>query len=204
MRALLIVWLLTVSATLTSAVAAPLPRAVLVIDESDPSSGAPTTFSATLRATLSNFKPSVAVFGETLDLSRFAGPTQEAILRTYVQQKYNDVRFGIVVAVGASAFDLVRRWQSELWPDVPVVFAAIDEMTATELKLDSNTTGLIMQRSIKSMIAAARILVPDLQGVAVLGGRITFEGPLPTSIPARASNIGCRNKSDQFDRLALS
>jgi signal transduction histidine kinase/ABC-type uncharacterized transport system substrate-binding protein len=173
MRALLIVWLLTVSATLTSAVAAPLPRAVLVIDESDPSSGAPTTFSATLRATLSNFKPSVAVFGETLDLSRFAGPTQEAILRTYVQQKYNDVRFGVVVAVGASAFDLVRRWQSELWPDVPVVFAAIDEMTATELKPDSNTTGLIMQRSIKSMIAAARILVPDLQGVAVLGGSLS-------------------------------
>jgi ABC-type uncharacterized transport system substrate-binding protein len=115
----------------------------------------------------------VAVFGETLDLSRFAGPTQEAILRTYVQQKYNDVRFGVVVAVGASAFDLVRHWRSELWPDVPVVFAAIDEMTATELKPDTNTTGLIMQRSIKSMIAAARILVPDLQGVAVLGGTLS-------------------------------
>jgi ABC-type uncharacterized transport system substrate-binding protein len=173
MRALLIASLLAVSATLTSAVASPSPRAVLIIDESDPSSGAPTTFSATLRATLTNFRPSVAVFGETLDLSRFASPQQEAILRTYVQHKYSDVRFGVIVAVGASAFDLVRQWRTELWPDVPIVFAAIDEMTAAELKFDSNTTGLIMQRTIKSAMAAARILVPDLQGVAMLGGSLS-------------------------------
>jgi hypothetical protein len=72
----------------------------------------PQHFSATLRATLTNFRPSVAVFGETLDLSRFASPQQEAILRTYVQQKYSDVRFGVIVAVGASAFDLVRQWRT--------------------------------------------------------------------------------------------
>jgi signal transduction histidine kinase len=173
MRALLIVLLLTATAALTSAVAAPLPRTVLIIDESDPSSGAPTIFSATLRATLSNVKPSVAVFGETLDLSRFSGPKQEAILRTYIQQKYSDVGFGVVLAVGASAFDLVRRWRSELWPDAPIVFAAIDEMTAAELEPDPNTTGLIMQRTIKSMMTSARVLVPDLQGVAVLGGSLS-------------------------------
>jgi signal transduction histidine kinase len=173
MRASLIVCFLAVTTTLMSAVAAPLPRTVLIIDESDPSGGTPTAFSAALRATLTNFKPSVAVFGETLDLSRFAGPKQETILRTYVQQKYSDVRFGVIVAVGASALDLVNRWRSELWPDVPIVFAAIDEMTAAELKPVSNTTGLIMQRTIKSMMAAAHALVPDLQRVAVLGGSLS-------------------------------
>jgi signal transduction histidine kinase len=164
-----IFWLL---AALTPAVAAPLPRTVLIIDESDPSSGAATTFSATLRTTLGDFQPHVAVFGETLDLSRFAGLKQEAVLHTYAQEKYSDVRFGVVVAVGALAFDLVRRWRSELWPDAAVVFAAIDEATAAELKVDSNTTGLIMRRTIKSMVATARILVPGLKGVAVLGGSL--------------------------------
>jgi hypothetical protein len=175
---------------LTSAVAAPLPRAVLIIDESDPSSGAPTIFSTTVRATLSNVKPSAVVFGETLDLTRFSGPKQEAILRSYIQQKYSDVRFGVFVAVGALAFDLLRRWWSELWPDVPVVFAAIDERTAAELRPDSNTTGLIMQRTIKSMMAAARILVPDLQGVAVLGGTLSrdpYRLPYLVELPALAA-----------------
>jgi signal transduction histidine kinase len=170
MRALVIVWLLVVTAA--SAMAEPLPRAVLILDESDPSGGAPTTFSATLRTTLSNVTPNVAVFGETVDLSQFEDPWQQGILRTYVQQKYNDVRFGVVVAVGASALDLERRWRSELWPDATVVFAAIDEMTAAELKPDSKMTGLIMRRTIRSMLTIARILVPDLQGVAVLGGSL--------------------------------
>jgi signal transduction histidine kinase len=171
-RRFIIIWLLAVMATLTSTAAAPLPRAALILDESDPSGGAPTTFSATLRATLNNSRPRVAVFGETLDLSRFAGPKQEGILRTYIEQKYSDVRVGIIVAVGASAFDLVRRWRSELWPDLPVVFAAIDEITAAKLQLGSNTTGLIMRRTIKSMMTTARILVPDLQGVTLLGGSL--------------------------------
>ena len=166
MRAFRTLWLLAV--TVTSAAAAPLPRAALIIDESDPSGGIPTTFSATLRTTLSNSTPAVAVFGETLDLTRFADPKQELILRTYIQQKYSDIRFGVIVAVGTSAFDLVRHWRSELWPDVPVVFAAIDETTAAGFKLDTNTTGLVTQRTLKSMMTAARILVPDLQGVAVL------------------------------------
>src|SRR5262245_8302973 len=163
---LLLVWLLSDILMLTAAAAAARPRAVLIIDESDPSGGAPTTFSATLRATLDDATPHVAVYGETLDLSRFAGPRQEAILRTYMQEKYSDVRFGVIAAVGPSAFELVRRWRSELWPGVPVVVAAIDETTASELKLDSDTTGLIMRRTIKSMMVAARLLVPDLKGVA--------------------------------------
>jgi hypothetical protein len=102
MRAFRIFWLLIVTVTLTSAAAAPLPRAALIIDESDPSGGIPTTFSGTLRATLRNSTPRVAVCGETLDLARFADPKQELILHTYVRQKYSDVRFGVIVAVGAS------------------------------------------------------------------------------------------------------
>ena len=137
----LAICLLVTSELLTSATAAPLPRNALVLDEPDPSSGNSTIFSVTLRATLNTFTPRVAVFGEPLNLGRFTGPDHESILRTYLEQKYSDVGFGVIVVVGASAFDLVRRWRSELWPNVPVVFAAIDEMTAAEFKPDPETTG---------------------------------------------------------------
>src|ERR1019366_2657363 len=120
-----------------------LPRAVLIIDETDPGKSAPTTFSATLRATLDETTPHVAVYGDNLDLSQFAGPRQEEILRRYLQEKYRDIHFGVIAAVGVSAFRLVRSWRSELWPDVPVVFAAIDEHTAAQFPVDPDTTGLI-------------------------------------------------------------
>jgi ABC-type uncharacterized transport system substrate-binding protein len=184
-------------------VAAPLPRAVLIIDESDPSSGAPTTFSATLRAALSAFKPNVAVFGETLDLTRFSDPRQQNILQTYIQRKYSDVHFGVIVTVGASAFALVKGWRSELWSDVPIVFAAIDEATAAELKPDANTTGLIMQRTIKAMTAAAGIFVPDLQGVAVLGGSLSRD-PYRLQYLRELPTLAAETKLTNFTGLPLA
>jgi signal transduction histidine kinase len=156
----------------TGAVAEPPPRAVLIIGESDPSVGVPTIFSTTLRATLAGDTRPVAVYSETLDFSHFSRSEQEAILRTYLKEKYGDVQFGAIAAVGLSAFELVRHLRSELWPGVPVVFGAIDEISAAELKLDSDVTGVAMRRTIKSMMVVARSLVPDLKGVAVLGGSV--------------------------------
>ena len=164
-------WLAGASISAPSVAASPT-RTVLIISETDPSGGGPTQFSATLQLALDEATPHVAVYSEALDLSRFAEPRQEAILRTYVNEKFSDVHFGLIVAVGSSAFALVKRWQADLWPGVPVVFAAIDESTAAEFKLDSATTGLIMQRRLKSMLATAKILVPNLKGVVLLGGSL--------------------------------
>jgi signal transduction histidine kinase len=170
-------WLLIVAVTAClvptiSSAAEPPRRTVLIVDEADPGKGGPTTFSATLRAALDGFAPHVAVYGDSLDLSRFAGPRQEEILRRYLQEKYRDIHFGVIAAVGASALELVQSWRSELWPGVPVVFAAIDEYSAARIKAAPDITGLIMHRTINSMVAAARVLVPDLKGVAVLGGTL--------------------------------
>jgi len=74
----LVIVAMTAGLTAISAAAEPLPRAVLIVDESDPGKGGPTTFSATLRATLDKLTPHVAVYGESFDLSRFAGPRQSA------------------------------------------------------------------------------------------------------------------------------
>src|SRR5580700_1124267 len=157
MRWPLVVAMTIALASATCAAADSPPRAVLILDETDPGKSAPTTFSATLRATLDAVAPHVAVYGDSLDLSQFAGPRQEEILRRYLREKYRDIRFGAIAAIGASALKLVQRWRSELWPGVPVVFAAIDEDSAAKIDPDTNITGLIMRRTINSMVAAARV-----------------------------------------------
>jgi ABC-type uncharacterized transport system substrate-binding protein len=193
-----------------SAAAEPRPRAVLIIDETDPGKSAPTTFSATLRVTLDAITPHVAVYGDSLDLSQFAGPRQEDILRRYLQEKYRDIHFGAVAAIGASALRLVRSWRSELWPGVPVVFAAIDEHSAAQFNTDPDTTGLIMRRTVKSMVAAARVLVPGLEGVAVVGGsleRDAYRQQYIEELPIVANELDVTNLTglplaDQAARVA--
>jgi signal transduction histidine kinase len=208
-------WLMMVAMTAglapaISAAAEPPPRAVLIIDETDPGKSAPTTFSATLRATLDEATPHVAVYSDNLDLSQFAGPRQEEILRRYLQEKYRDIHFGVIAAVGASAFKLVRSWRSELWPGVPVVFAAIDEHSAAQFPADPDTTGLIMRRTIKSMVAAAHVLVPGLKGVAVMGGSLERDAyrhqyieELPiVATELEVTNLTGRSLADQVARAA--
>ena len=198
-RAVRLLVIAAMTAGLTSAIstaAEPLPRAVLIIDESDPGKGGPTTFSATLRTTLDSFTRHVAVYGESFDLSRFAGPRQEEILRRYLQERYRDIHFGVIAAVGASALERVQRWRSELWPGVPVVFAAIDEYSAARIKLDPGTTGLIMRRTINSMVATARVLVPGLKGVAVVGGPLELDAyrrQYIRELPALATELELTN-----------
>src|SRR3974377_1887675 len=97
----IIICLVLVVATLTSTAAAPMPRTALIINKPNPSGDTPTTFSATLKATLNNATTEFSFYDETGEMSRFDESNQEAILRTYIMQKYGDVRFGIIVAVGA-------------------------------------------------------------------------------------------------------
>ena len=117
------------------------------------------TFSRTLRESLNRVRPHIAVYGETFNWSQFSGSRQEAILRSFVQEKYRGVDVGLVIAVGLSSLELINRWRSDFWPGVPVVFAAVDETSAAQVRLDGNTTGLTMRRSMQSMVTAARHLV---------------------------------------------
>src|SRR5262245_13605244 len=71
-------------------------RTVLIIDESDPAVGVPTTLSATLRATLAGAAPHVRIHGETLDFSRLAGSERDATLRAHLKEKYGGIQFSAI------------------------------------------------------------------------------------------------------------
>ena len=76
---------------------------------------------------------------------------------------------GLLVAQGSSALEFVMRSRAELWPAVPVIFAAVDEETAARLNLPSDMTGTIYQLPFPNMVTAAEALVPNLKRIALVG-----------------------------------
>jgi signal transduction histidine kinase len=113
----------------------------------------------------------ITLYAESLDLNRFRGSDHEALLRRYLKEKYQDVPIGAVVAVGAATLELVMRWRSELWPEIPVVFAMVDEIDFARLGLrrPDGVTGSIIKVPLADSIKAARALVPNLQTIAFVG-----------------------------------
>ena len=87
---------------------------------------------------------SIPVYIEDLDLYRFNAPGYPETLATYLQEKYRDKPIGVVVSVGSSALDYALRLRTSVWPNVPIVFAAVDKKT-TDLGIVPGVTGITVQ-----------------------------------------------------------
>ena len=171
-----------------------LPRSVLILDQSDTDSAWYAAFSSAFRSTLkveASAGP-ISVYAEHLDLSRFKGARHDEVLRSYLRDKFRERPIGVIVAQGSSSLEFVIRSRGELWPAVPVVFAAVDEETAGRLKIPSDVTGQIYRLPFRNAVTAARALVPNLKRIALVGDsweRQAIRGHYKEEISALAAQL---------------
>ena len=177
---------------LTAPLAAqPLSRSVLLLDQS--SAGLPfnTALATAVRLTLNAASTvPISFYAEHLDANRFFGPGYEEGILSFFRKKYRDKTIDVVVVVGSAALDFIARRRAELWPNVPVVFAAIDEATIAQEALPPNVTGVTMQLTLQDVVRTANIVVPDLKRIAIVGDpleRQTFYRHFLDEIPTVAA-----------------
>ena len=155
-----------------SLAAEPLPRSILVLEQSDirgPFYGA--IFSGLQAEVNARAKSPVSTYIENAELSRFPGPEYEKSLRAHLGVKYGNTPIGVVITVGPLALGYALRWRAELWPGVPIVFAFADEATIAGLKLSDDVTGRSTRLRLQDMVALARVVVKGLRRVAIVGDR---------------------------------
>ena len=183
---------LIVAVLLTAPLAAqPLSRSVLLLNQSDAGFPFETALATAVRLTLNaESKVPISFYAEHLDANRFFGTDYEEGILSFFRKKYRDKVFDVVVVVGSAALDFITRRRAELWPNVPVVFAAIDEATVAKVTLPPNVTGVTMQLTLQDMVRTANIVVPDLKRIAIVGDpleRQTFYRHLLDEIPTVAT-----------------
>jgi signal transduction histidine kinase len=152
-----------------SRAADPLPRTVLILDQSDTHSAWYQPFSASFRSTLqAGSAARISVYAEHLDFSRFASPQHDEVLRNYLRDKFRATPIGLLIAQGSASLDFVIRSRADLWTGVPVVFAGVDEETGRR-SLPPSVTGTLYQRPFRNAVTTARALVPNLKRIALVG-----------------------------------
>ena len=145
-------------------------RSILFLDQSDLRGPFYYGIFASLRERVeADVQSDVTLYGEGLDLSRFAGETYEASLRQYLKEKYRTRPIGVIVAIGSATLEMVQRWRTELWPGVPIVFGLVGEADLERMKLSPDITGGTIRLRLADSIQAARAVVPDLDSIAVVG-----------------------------------
>lgn len=160
------------AALTTAARGDPIPRSVLVLDQTLPGAQFFTELSSAFRSTLNaNSRTPTTVYLENLDLLRFGDDQHTAILRNFLQKKYAGVEIGIVMAVGPQAYKFALQARSELWPDSPLVFLSVDGSIQNEQSPPPNVTGVTYRLTPDSSIAVAKALVTNLKQIVMISGR---------------------------------
>jgi signal transduction histidine kinase len=148
----------------------PLPRSMLVLDQSDVRGPFYYEIFSALRSTVNvSAAAPVTIYAESLNLIRFPGAVYEESLKQHLQVKYQGKQIGVIVAIGVSSLEYVLRWRATLWPGIPVVFSMVDEREFARLRLPPDVTGSIMRFPLADMMTTARVVVPDLRTVAFVG-----------------------------------
>jgi signal transduction histidine kinase len=148
------------------------PSAVLILNQSNSYRPWPNQIINEIRTTLDNRAGgSVPVYAEDLDLYRFKGPDYLDVTEKYLEQKYRGKSLGAIIPVGSAGLDYALRIRNALWPDVPIVFAAVDKKTA-DLETVGGVTGITIQLNLADMIRAASALLPTIRHFVLVGDRL--------------------------------
>jgi len=155
----------------------PLPRTVLVLDQSIPYTEHFAKLFKSFHFTLkANPGVPVTVYSESLEYSHFKGPEYDSLLHTFIKQKYRSKSIGVIVADGFDALQFAVNLRADLGPAIPIVFSNIDDETATQVSLPPNMTGTTIKRTIGHALITAKALVPGLKRIAVVGDPLEEQG----------------------------
>ena len=151
---------------------------MLYLDQDDPGLAFAASISSVFRSTVNaGSGENITIYSENLDIIRSPSPRHEAVLRTYLRDKYRDRPIGVIVAVGPSTLPFMLRVRAELWPEVPAIFTS---GTGAETKIPPGVTGLIRRQTLRASVDLSRTLMPSLKRIALVG-----DVPRPHYIRAR-------------------
>ena len=146
------------------------PHSILVLDQAELRGPFyDLLFSGLRDVVVGHTHSNVTLYGENLDLNRFGGQAYEQSLKRYLHEKYQGKLIGAVVAIGGGSLECALRWREELWPGIPIVFAMVDEVDFARLKPPPDVTGVLVKTPLADSIKVARVVVPGLSTVAIVG-----------------------------------
>ena len=148
----------------------PLPRTVLVLDQSIPYTEYFAKVFASFQSTLKAGSDSpITIHLERLEYSQFKGSEYDKHLHAFMTEKYRSKPIGVIVANGSDALQFAMSLRTELGSEIPIVFSNIDANAVAQLKLPSNVTGTTIRRTIRHALTTAKAFVPGLKRIAVVG-----------------------------------
>src|SRR5262245_28747643 len=129
-----------------------------------------------LRATFAaDSREHIQIRFEPLDISRFEDAPGRALLADFLRQKYAGQKIDLLVAGLAPSLDFALEHRQEIFPGVPIVFAALDEAEIPKHTLPPDVIGIPIEMDLAGTLELALRLQPETRRVFVIAGSSSFD-----------------------------
>jgi signal transduction histidine kinase len=112
----------------------------------------------------------IEFLAEYLDASHFSDREHFRVFQDYLGKKYAGQNLDLVVAFPSRDYRLAADLPDALFPDVPVVFVAVNEMDLPLAISKLGVTGIVQRFDIRGTLGLIMSLQPDTRRVVVIGG----------------------------------
>jgi len=136
----------------------------------------------------------IEFYSEYLETSRFPGEDQSRFLRDYIRRKYAGRPIDVVVPyAGPPPLEFLLKYRGDLFPNVPIVFAATSYPSAAQLEAGAGATGIVFINTYRKTIDLALKLHPGAEQVFIVSGTLAHDNLYETM--ARSQLKGYESKT---------
>lgn len=156
-------------------VASPSPR-VLIVSSFGRDFAFYSDMSTRLRSDVALLSKEPVDFYEiAVELSRFEGEDRQKPFADYLAALFGDRPLTLVVALGGPATRFVRAYRETLFPDLPVLYGAVDVAHIDRAELGPNEALVPVQMDLARMPQSILRLLPETRHLAIVIGASPLE-----------------------------
>jgi len=132
----------------------------------------------------------VELYVEYMNAKQIENPDYFNILNELFKIKFSNIHFDAIISADNAAFDFMRGYRDDLFPEMPVVFCGVNGFKDADLSGHDLFTGVCEQTDYKANIEMVLRLHPETNYIAVVidttkSGRREYEKLLDTIEPYR-------------------
>jgi signal transduction histidine kinase len=117
----------------------------------------------------------VEVFAEHLDARHFPDAAHLQLFRDYLGKKYAGQKLDLIVPITGRDFYLVQGLPAAVFPNVPVTFAAVNELDIPAELDRPGMRGIVERFDVQGTVEMMLRLEPDTRRIIVIGGVSEFD-----------------------------
>jgi signal transduction histidine kinase len=147
------------------------PRRVLMLFSESKDVAGNILLEHAVRAEMQKASPNrIEFLTEYLDASHFSDPEHLQVFQDYLGKKYAGQNLDLILAFPSKDYTLAGALPEALFPEVPVVFVAVNEQ-AVPLEISRlGVTGIVQRFDLRGTLGLILRLQPDTRRVVVIGG----------------------------------